>query len=135
MKESDVPQDMNYYKGTPVRDLNYAIDEQGQYKAVISAGWEAKDDALDAAWDDVREQCREILQQIHHGKLSPLAFHAKNNLMTVALLSEYTGIPKRKIKKHLLPRYFQQLDQDTLETYADVMRISVDELLSIPETI
>lgn len=133
MKEADVPQDLNYYKGTLVRDLNYAVDEHGQYKAVFSDGWEAKDAALDAAWDDVREQCEEVLAQIRCGKASPLAYHAKKNLMTVELLSDYTGIAKRKIRKHMEPKNFSQLDDDTLALYADALRITPEELRNVPE--
>ena len=66
MKVSDVPQDLNYYKDTVVRDLNYAVDEQGRYQAVVSDGWEPKDDALDLAWDDIREQCDEVLERSRH---------------------------------------------------------------------
>lgn len=39
MKVSDVPQDLNYYKDSQVRDINYATDEAGRYRAVVSDGW------------------------------------------------------------------------------------------------
>lgn len=133
MKEKDVPQDLNYYRGTLVRDINYAVDEQGQYKAVVSDGWEAKDDALDAAWNDVKEECQIILEQIRRGEVSPLAYHAKKNLMPLSLLSDYTGISKRKIRKHLEPKNFDKLDEETLSIYADALRITVEELTCIPE--
>ena len=64
MKIEDVPQDLKYYKGTNVRDVNYAVDENGQYKAVLSDGWDAKTDALDVAWEEVEEQCQEVLDRI-----------------------------------------------------------------------
>lgn len=133
MKESEVPQDLNYYRGTLVRDLNYAVDEQGRYKAVVSEGWKAKEDALDVTWAAIREECEQILEQIRRGELSPLAYHAKKNLMSIELLSDYTGISKRKIRKHLEPKNFAKLDKDTLEVYADALRITVDELTSVPE--
>jgi hypothetical protein len=132
MKVSDVPQDLNYYKDTVVRDLNYAVDEQGRYQAVVSDGWEAKDDALDVAWDDVREQCDEVLERIKKGETSPLEYHATKNLMPINLLSSYTGFSKRTIRKHFNPANFIKLDNDTLSIYADVLRITVEELKTIP---
>ena len=132
MKVSDVPQDLNYYKDTVVRDLNYAVDEQGRYQAVVSDGWEAKDDALDVAWDHVRDQCDEVLERIKKGETSPLEYHATKNLMPINLLSSYTGFSKRTIRKHFNPANFIKLDNDTLSIYADVLRITVEELKTIP---
>ena len=132
MKVSDVPQDLNYYKDTVVRDLNYAVDEQGRYQAVVSDGWEAKDDALDLAWDDIREQCDEVLERIKKGETSPLEYHAVKNLMSINLLSSYTGFSKRTIRKHFNPANFIKLDNDTLSIYADVLRITIEELKTIP---
>jgi hypothetical protein len=132
MKVSDVPQDLNYYKDTVVRDLNYAVDEQGRYQGVVSDGWEAKDDALDVAWEDVREQCDEVLERIKKGETSPLEYHATKNLMPINLLSSYTGFAKRTIRKHFNPANFIKLDNDTLSIYADVLRITVEELKTIP---
>ena len=132
MKVSDVPQDLNYYKDTVVRDLNYAVDEQGRYQAVVSDGWEPKDGALDLAWDDIREQCDEVLERIKKGETSPLEYHATKNLMSINLLSSYTGFSKRTIRKHFNPANFIKLDNDTLSIYADVLRITVEELKTIP---
>ena len=30
MKKKDVPQDLKYYKGSVIRDLTYALDDNGQ---------------------------------------------------------------------------------------------------------
>lgn len=133
MNIKDVPQDLKYYKGSIVRDINYATDENGVYKAVISNGWEAKSDALDAVWNDINNKCEDILERVKKGKASLLEYYATKNLMTVELLSSYTGFPKRTIRKHFDPKYFVKLDYKTLKKYADTLRITVDELKSIPE--
>ncbi|MBP5258940.1 MAG: hypothetical protein K6A98_02860 [Prevotella sp.] len=132
MKIEEVPQDLKYYKDSLIRDVNYAVDADGKYRVVISDGWEAKNDALDAAWDEVREQCEEILGRIRRGETSLLEYYAAKNLMDLQLLSSYTGFPKRKIRKHLKPEVFEQLDNDTLSVYADALRITVEELTSMP---
>lgn len=133
MKVKDVPQDLKYYKGTNVRDINYAVDDNGKYTAVFSDGWDAKTEALDVAWEDVKERCAEILSRIRKGETSPLEYHAANNLMDVSLLASYTGMSKRTIKKHFNPKTFAKLDEETLGVYADALRISIEELKTIPE--
>ena len=133
MKIEDVPQDLKYYKGTNFRDVNYAVDENGQYKAVLSDGWDAKTDALDVAWEEVQEKCQEVLKRINRGETSPLEYHAAKNLMSIDLLSSYSGFSKRTIHKHCNPEIFSKLDDDTLSVYADVLRISIEELKTIPQ--
>lgn len=133
MKVNEVPQDLKYYKGSDVRDVTYALDETGHYTTVMSKGWEAKNDALDAAWDEIDNQCKEVLQRVRSGETSPLEYHATKNLMSVSLLSSYSGFSKRTIRKHFEPKRFAELDEKTLSVYADVLRISVEQLKSIPE--
>lgn len=135
MKVEEVPQDLKYFKGTVVRDVDYAVDADGNYQMVVSDGWMPKNEALEVTMADIDEQCREILQRVKAGESSPLEYHAARNLMDVSLLSDYTGFSKRTIRKHFLPGNFEKLDEKTLEVYADVLRITVAELTSIPETI
>ncbi len=52
MKVKDVPQDLKYYRGTPIRDVNYAVDDEGKYQAVLSDGWQPKTEALELALED-----------------------------------------------------------------------------------
>ena len=52
MKIEEVPQDLKYYEGTVVRDVNYAVDDEGHYKAVMSDGWAPKTEALALAPTD-----------------------------------------------------------------------------------
>ena len=133
MKVKDVPQDLKYYKDTIVRDVNYAVDENGEYKAVLSGGWDPKTEALDMAWDEIKEKCREIAERVKKGESSPLEYHLARNIMSVKLMAKYTGLRRHTIRKHLKPKYFNQLDDATLETYANALRISVEELKSLPQ--
>ena len=95
MKVEEVPQDLKYFAGTVVRDVDYAVDADGQYKMVMSDGWSPKNDALEVTMDDIYEQCDEVLERVRKGETSPLEYHMVRNLMTVELLSDYTGISKR----------------------------------------
>ena len=131
MKIEDVPQDLTYFKDTVVRDLAYAVDEDGNYRSVVSDGWEVKADALNLVWDAVNESCAKIKSQVLAGEVSPLAYHIEKNLMNIGLLSDYTGISKRNIKKHLNPGFFDTLNEELLQQYAEALRISVDELKKV----
>jgi len=133
MKIKDVPQDLKFFKGTVVRDVNYAVDDEGHYQAVLSDGWTPKAEALDLTWDEIDIQCEEIIERIKEGESSPLEYHMVKNLMTVELLSDYTGFSKRTIRKHFKPEKFEELDEETLNTYAEALRITVEQLKQIPE--
>lgn len=56
MKVEDVPQDLKYFKDSVVRDVAYAVDNDGKYQMVMSDGWEVKNDALDVALESEERQ-------------------------------------------------------------------------------
>lgn len=133
MKVDEVPQDLKYFQNTVMRDVAYAVDENGNYTSVLSDGWSVKNDALELAMDNIYEGCEEIRQRVLAGETSLLEYYAAKNIMDIDLLSDYTGISKRNIRKHFDPKVFAQLDQKTLEKYADVLRITAEELTTMPE--
>jgi hypothetical protein len=73
------------------------------------------------------------LERVRSGETSPLEYHAAVNLMPIELLSKYTRFSKRTIRKHFNPKVFATLDDDTLAVYAEALRISVDEIKTIPD--
>ena len=133
MKTEEVPQDMQFFKDNVIRDVMYAVDEDGHYTTVLSDGWSVKNDALNAVWDDIREQCEVIRQQVLTKEVSPLAYHMKKSLQSISFLSTYAEIPKRKIRKHLRYDEFIKLDEEILQKYADALRITVEELKRVDE--
>ncbi|MDR2921096.1 MAG: hypothetical protein LBV72_17250 [Tannerella sp.] len=133
MKVNEVPQDLKYGEGLVVRDVNYAIDENGRYTSVVSDGWNVKNDILESVWDEILEECEPVRQQVLAKQISPLAYHMKKNLQDISMLSAYSGIPKRKVKKHLNYDEFFRLDIEILGKYAEALRITVDELKEVNE--
>ena len=133
MKKEDVPQDLYYFKDYVIRDLMYAVDENGHYTPVISDGWSVKNDALKIVWDEIREHCDAIRRQVFNKEVSPLAYHIKKSMQNISMLSSYSGIPKCKIRKHLKYDEFMKLDEYTLGKYAEAMRITVEELKRVDE--
>jgi len=131
MNVKEVPQNSRVFKNTVIRDVTYAVDDEGNYTSVITEGWDVKDDALDITWNEINKKCEEIRGKVLAGKLSPLAYHLEKNIMDVGLLAKYTGQTKWKIKKHLNPKKFKELDESVLNKYAEVLRISIDELKTV----
>ncbi|MDR2861256.1 MAG: hypothetical protein LBV07_01735 [Syntrophobacterales bacterium] len=134
MKQDQVPQDDEQLFEGRTREICYAVDENGNYVQVLSTGWAPKNAALRQTWDAINEEAQEILRQVQKETISPLAFFMTQGLFDIKLLSDYTGIPKRKIKTHMTPEVFRRLDQETLQTYADAFNISVDDLKSCRST-
>ena len=128
MKRNQVPQDDEQLFEGRTREVCYAVDDDGHYVQVLSTGWSPKNAALRQTWDVINEEAREILRQVQKEAISPIAFFMAQGLFDIKLLSDYTGIPKRKIKAHLIPETFRHLDQKVLQTYADAFNISVDDL-------
>jgi len=128
MKRNQVPQDDEQLFEGRTREMCYAVDDDGHYVQVLSTGWAPKNAALRQTWDAINEEAQEILRQVQKEIISPIAFFMAQGLFDIKLLSDYTGISKRKIKTHLLPEIFRHLDQETLQTYADVFNISVNDL-------
>lgn len=131
MKVSEVPQDKGYLIEGRISDLNYAIDSDGRYTSRQSRGWKPKNEAIKLAWDQVYEHAGELRQQILDGVLSPIALYMELNLMDVSILAGYTGIPKRKVKKHLRMKEFLKLPKEMIDRYAEALNVTSENLVNI----
>ncbi len=130
MKINEVPNDAGKLEGE--KELCYVEDADGRYVAAKSEGWEPKNIALDQAWDYIQQQTQKAIEDVRQGKVSTLAYYMARNQMDVSLLAQYSGFSKRVIKRHLKPKYFQQLNEDVLTTYSSVFKISAAQLKQIP---
>lgn len=129
MKINDVPQDdAGFLKEGKVRDVCYAVNEEGNYEQVLSLGWDPKNEAMRMAWEQVHERAEKIKQKVLKGKLSPLAFYMERTMMNITILSQYSGFPRLKVKRNLKPASFGKLTLEELKVYAEALNISVDDL-------
>ena len=126
MKKSEVPQDQGFSGG--VKEIAYAVDEEGRYTLVQSQGWDAKTVANDQAWEVIEEQIAEQIRLIERGKRSPLAYFMTKNLMDAGLLASYAETSRWRVKWHLTLTGFRRLSDEWLERYAKIFDISVEEL-------
>ncbi|MDR2764485.1 MAG: hypothetical protein LBB90_05585 [Tannerella sp.] len=131
MKVEEVPQDDKYLGRTNLREVCYAVDENGEYCQVLSVGWEPKNEALSLAWESISEEAEAIRHEVLDRRKSPLAYHMEKHLFDTSLLAAYAGFSKRTVKKHLQPGVFACLDDRTLGRYAEVLNISIEELKKV----
>jgi hypothetical protein len=130
MKRDEVPQDAAILEQW--HEIAYAVDEQGNYVLVPSAGWEPSNLVNVQAWELIGVQIGKALEQIHQGMASPLLYHMERNQMDVGLLARYTGIARWRVKRHLKPRPYAALKPELRARYAEVFQISPEQLDELP---
>lgn len=131
VKKNDVPQHSGLLSGN--REVNYAVDAEGRYVLESSVGWEAKNIALLQAWEAIADELTVVLAEIKDGKKSALAYHMVKNQMDPALLSQYAGVARWRVKRHLKPAVFAGLRAADVAPYAELFGISIDELRRVPK--
>jgi hypothetical protein len=133
MKISEVPQDRGMIDQHRLKEVCYAVDENGLFVLAQSAGWEPKNIANDLAWDLIHEQVKKTVEKIKSGKLSPLAYHMELNQMGPGLLAKYAGISRLRVRLHLRPAGFRRLKPKQLKRYAEIFGIGIADLTKIPD--
>ncbi|SRX52924.1 hypothetical protein [Aequorivita sp. CIP111184] len=131
MKKKEVPQDKSNLESANFRELCYAVDENGEYTTENSTGWEPKTVALNNAIDDINERIDEAKARVMKGETSPIEYYMELHKMDVGILASYVGFWQWKVKRHFKPSTFKKLNSKTLNKYAEVFEISVEELQNI----
>ena len=132
MKKQNVPQhDEKLLNG--MKEIQYAVDEEGNYTQVKSLGWKPKNDALKQAINLADELIEDARQQVVSGEKSPIYFYMKLKQMNYTILKQYTRYCKFKIKKHCRAKGFDKLNNKILQKYANSFNISIAELKEIPK--
>ena len=131
MQEMDVPQDAGLFGD--LKELCYAVDQDGRYVLVESAGWEPANIANIQAWETIHADVADVLAGIRAGKLSPLAYHMVRHQMDSKLLAAYAGLFAWQVRRHRKPGPFRRLKSGLIRRYAAIFRISPEDLLRVPE--
>jgi CRISPR/Cas system CMR subunit Cmr4 (Cas7 group RAMP superfamily) len=127
MKKEELPQDHSAL-ASMTRELMYVKDKEGKYTTDLSTGWEVKKNALDNAWDDIKERTEEARLAVKNGEKSPVYYFMELRIMDFPVLSGYTGFWAFTIKRHMKPNVFKSLSEKKLQIYAKAFEITVDEL-------
>ena len=131
MKKNEVPQDKSNLESANLKELCYAVDENGQYVTESSSGWTPKTIALENAIQDMKERTENAKKRVEQGLTSPIEYYMELNKMDLGILASYVGYFKWQIKRHFKPKVFSKLSTKKLEKYADAFDISIEELKSM----
>ena len=133
MKKEEIPQDRSNLESADFKELCYAVDDEGNYITAQSTGWDPKTIALDNAIQDINERVEVAKQKVLNNQTSPIEYYMELHKMDLSILSSYVGIWKWRVKRHFKPSVFKNLKTRTLEKYAEVFEISVNDLQHIKE--
>tara|TARA_R110002012_G_scaffold6723_5_gene32060 strand:- start:739 stop:1152 length:414 start_codon:yes stop_codon:yes gene_type:complete len=128
MKKNEVPQDKSNLESANFKELCYAVDENGEYTTELSTGWSPKTIALNNAIEALNERISASKQRVKNHKVSPLEYYMELHKMDLPILASYVGIWKWRVKRHFRPAVFKNLNNKTLQKYADVFDITIEEL-------
>ncbi len=131
MKKSEVPQDNSSLESANIREMYYAVDENGEYTTELSTGWDPKKIALDNAIQDIKERTEAAKQKVLKNETSPIEYYMELNKMDVGILASYVGMWTWRIKRHFKPSVFKKLSAKTYQKYADIFDITVEQLKHI----
>tara|TARA_R110002049_G_scaffold133243_1_gene292647 strand:+ start:3093 stop:3500 length:408 start_codon:yes stop_codon:yes gene_type:complete len=131
MKKSDVPQDESNLEKNSQKEICYAVNDEGEYTTIQSTGWKPKTIALDNAIQEINERIANAKARVLYGETSPIEYYMEYHKMDIGILASYVGKFKWQVKRHFNLKRFNRLSQKTLQKYADVFEISIDELKDI----
>ena len=113
-------------------ELCYVTDDEGNYTTRLSSGWEVKNVALEASLGRLQEQIDEAKEDAIAGRKSPIVYYMLLNRMDWAVLADAMHRWQWVIKRHAKPSVFKKLSTKTLQQYAEVFGITVEDLCEIP---
>ncbi|GAA3593226.1 hypothetical protein Q4Q39_06030 [Flavivirga amylovorans] len=131
MKKSDVPQDTSHLKAGNHKELCYAVDDKGEYTTAQSTGWKPKAIALDNAIEEINNRISKAKTRVLNKETSPIEYYMELHKMDVGILASYVGLFKWQVKRHFKLKRFNKLSKKTLEKYANVFEISMNQLKDI----
>ncbi|MFX0555706.1 hypothetical protein ACOCEA_02855 [Maribacter sp. CXY002] len=128
MKKEEVPQDKSNLASANIREMVYAVDENGKYTTTLSTGWDPKTIALDNAIKEIEERITLAKEKVLKKETSPIPYYMELHKMDIPVLASYVGIWQWRVKRHFKPSVFKKLSKRTLEKYAEVFEISIEQL-------
>ena len=128
MKKNEVPQDDSPLKNNNINELVYALDDQGKFVSVQSTGWEAKTVVQHETLEVLDQRIQQALTDVKSGKVSPIVYFMELNRLDWQTLAAYVGKWTFFVKRHAKPNVFNKLSEKTLQKYAGIFGISLNEL-------
>jgi len=130
VEKKDVPQDSNATLNG-ARKVVYAVDEDGQYRAVPSSGWAVEEVVTSMAVDHYTDLAQEALNRVEQGVASPLEYHMYASRLNIATLAQATGQFQWQVRRHL-KQPIAKMNPKTLRLYSEAFGKGVDVLSNTP---
>ena len=108
--------------------VSYAVNKTGEYELRPEFVWQPVSVVNQQAWLEIDKNITQSKKKVAAGRVSCLHYYMTANQMDTGLLAQYTGQPRWKVRLHLVPWIFRRLSADTLKKYAELYRISPDDL-------
>ena len=110
----------------------YKHNDQGQYVLETDAPWAEKVSvALIVSCN--RSILEEIRKEVIAGQKSPLCYYMEMRQLEPGMLAEAAGIALFRVKRHFRPEVFAKLKPSVLDRYAKALRVTVEELKTVPD--
>ncbi|WED27717.1 hypothetical protein L3V77_05625 [Vibrio sp. DW001] len=131
MDAKKVPQDQISTYASHSKAI-YATDENGQYSVVASTGWDVEEEVTKQALSEFERLAIEAYLLVKKGEKSTLYYHMFAKRMDLMVLAQSVGWFQWRVKRHFTPKVFAKLSSAKLAKYSDVLGISVQELILLP---
>jgi hypothetical protein len=125
MKEKDIKNEANKQKF-----VMYAEKDDGTYGTVESGSYLIEND-LDDFWAKMAHIERMVREKLSKSEISPVHYFMVIEDLTASELASRTGIPARRVKKHMTFKGFEQVRVRDLAAYAKVFNVPVANLFQV----
>lgn len=135
MKKEQVPQDQSSLSDKNIKELYYAVNEDGTYTTELSTGWEPKTIVQNATMELIQQRIEQARQNVEKGQTSPVVYFMELHRMDWATLAAYMDQWVWTTKRHAKPKVFKKLPERVLQKYAQVFQISYNEFTQFNGTL
>lgn len=108
--------------------VSYAVNEQDQFELVSGHSWQPVNVANHKAWLEIEKKVAAAKKEIAAGRKSCLHYYMTANQMDCGLLAGYTKQSRLMVRLHLSPLIFKRLSRPTLTKYAELFKVTIEDL-------
>ncbi len=109
---------------------SYVRNDRGNQELVAGSMWHPVDIVNRQAWAEIDKHIAAAQGKVVAGRASCLLYYMIANQMTIGLLAAYSRQSSWLVRLHLVPFFFHRLPARTLHRYAEIFKVSVDDLLA-----
>ncbi len=112
-----------------LKTVSYVANAQGNQKLVSGSIWQPVNIVNHQAWQEIEKHIEQSKEKIRRGQVSCLHYYMTANQMNTTLLAQYTCQSRWAVFLHIKPFFFKRLGHKTIEKYAEVFKVTPDDLL------